>query len=1079
MWKARLINLIFARKLLSSATIFVTCWLVVLQNCLSQSSSDRITPYYLRYSEIDSEGRVFPSEVANDVNPREAFSIGGKYQDAILAPIEPTSPGSSSVLSKKNYSIGHWDKSDGLPDQNIRDLLESQDGYIWIATTYGLARFDGHDFRVFDESNQQAFREAGQICVSLVEHPDGSIWIGVDNGLIRKVGARFERIPGIDERVRALQVDQHGGVWIATESKISVWRNGILKTHILDASLPVFRSFLQDTDGNIWFGSSGWLGRFAPNSYELSFLANLKCGIYALLETTDNRILIGTSSWGILEYTGDKGNPKRMPLPVDPIGDSHHASFLFRDHFDRVWAGLYHHGLLCLNGNRWQSVDFGLPSKSIRCMLQSCDGSYWFGSRDRGLYRVRERPVTMVTLEQPEVFRLGRAAVESADGSMWLATHGGLIHLRDNDISAFYVSPLYGNDLRAFAEDSTSSLWFNFPQGGLALLPSISSTSNNGLLSHNVFPQNRHESLAKPLEINCLTFTSAGDSWVGTAKGLYRIRGSDLQRFLTTDGLAGNSIFAVVEMPNDELWIATNKGISIRHTGRFKNITQSDGLPGDQVRCILRSTAVTDRIWVGTSNGLAVVNGGEIKAITKHHGLPDPWIRQILEDEFGDLWIQCSLGIYRLRIEDVISVCEGTEKTVRPRLFSESDGLSSLACEEGFQNQACRTQNGKLWFATHGGFAIIDPSQIHDNLAPPKVSIDLILAGGIKIYDQGSPLLEGARSTHDSAAQIPPSQSSIVELVYSVRSFTESSTAPVQYKLVGFDNSWNDGSGDRKARYTNIPPGEYKFLLKAANHDGYWSLNPASLSITVLPSFHQTGWFYLFCAVTVLCVIVVVFLVRRRFETQRRDLAVATARVEMARNLHSNLGAAITSLSRTIEQEEQETKSSPLSEKIRQQVAHVQSSHRSSIWAAHPDDDSLERTAEFIAESCTALFKDTKIRYSLDLPDSFPDIKIPGSDRHLLFTSINEAVQNLIKHSKASKAGLRVEILDHSAVFTIEDNGVGLPTDVESALLNRRAGHHGLSDMKKSMESIGGAFSLHSNPGEGTVVTLSIPVTSL
>ena len=1025
--------------------------------------------YRIAYIELGAKGIAETSELADSVDSAKALVVGDAVSNVEIGSLgNLPSPGwetadHSPHLPENSWIIDHWDESDGLPDSNARKILQTRDGYLWIATVYGLARFDGTQFRIFDERNTGAFETAGQNCLSLAEHPDGSLWIGVDNGVVRKAGARFEQLAGVEGRVNDLVVDDVGSVWMASTKGVFESRSGQVIRHSRGnpevRGLPSYLCLAKSEENTIWHGGSRFWGAYDSKERAWSERVDVTFSITDVLPKPDGQYLLGTSSRGVFIVSENGRSFDTVPIESGGFSGVNHVSTLFRDNSGTTFACIYHRGIFRLENGGLRPTSIVLPSDEPRSMLQDSEGAYWIGTRDMGLFRVRRSPITMVSLRQPPEFRTVNAVAEASDGSMWFCSYGGIVRVGGRDVTAYHTVPLYstfGFPPNCLAEDEAGNMWFNFSHGGLCRLPSrISFDKPESLLPAWRFSEIAGRNLAQ-----CLTHGPAGRIMLGTHSGLYAMVRDQSLTIMTTEGLPDNDVRCVVYSPQNELWIGTKGGILIQGKERSRMVSVENGLPDNRVYSIHFSSSRPGTTWIGTENGLAMINAGRIGTVTTRHGLPDHRILSIQEDDFDRLWILSGSGIYRAEIADLEAAAHGGS-TVNCTLYGSADGLLSVATADGYQHQSCRTQDGCLWFATHAGVAVIDPKNIVDTTVTPPASVDRILAGGQLVFDQESDRL-----------RIPRQRSDIVVIDYTVRSFTSPSTTPVQYQLLGFDQGWHDGTGQRSIRYTNLRPGKYAFHLKAANCHGRWS-EPTALSFVVEPALYEHLWFRLLLAGVVLALLGL--LLKFRLSTQRLRLAresreaLEAERLRIAEDVHAEIGSCLAhAVSCT------SGYSSPEESLLatRQALDHSFDALHEVIWLTKPKHDDFNSFCDFLMDYGERFLHQAGINVDYDIPcPESGNPSITAQIRHSLLTVYKGILSNVIRHSGATKVSCRISIDRSQISIVVSDNGRGFEAPLRGS--DRR---NGLDDMDSIMRKIGGTASIQSGVGRGTRIEVSAPI---
>jgi signal transduction histidine kinase len=523
----------------------------------------------------------------------------------------------------------------------------------------------------------------------------------------------------------------------------------------------------------------------------------------------------------------------------------------------------------------------------------------------------------------------------------------------------------------------------------------------------------------------------------------------------------------ITEDRQGALWLGGVSGMSRFKDGVFTNYTTEQGLSNNYVRDIYEDADGT--LWVGTyGGGLNRFKDGRFTHITTREGLFDNIVSRILEDENGNFWMSCNRGIYRASRKELNDLAEGRVKAINSVSYGVADGMKSNETNGGGQPAGWKDLEGKLWFPTVKGVVRIDPDNF--NRLPPPVVIEQVLVD------------KTAADSHQSI-RLRPGQSDL-EIHYTGLSLTAPEKVRFRYRLEGYDRDWVDARERRVAYYTNISPGTYAFRVMAANNDGVWSTQDATIQVVVVPPFWRTWWFI---SLSVFAIAAIAFLLyRRRIGQLERAHAAQEAfsrrliesqeneRKRIAAELHDSLGQELLIIKnraalglklledadRTREQIEQiaGTASQAIAG-VRQIAYNLRPYHLDEIGLTQ----SLEELVERISGSCPVSFA-ARIDYIDDL--------CPKDSAINLYRIVQEGINNVVKHSGATEAKLLISRSPREVEVLIEDDGQGFNPAGDAA---RRPGF-GLTGLAERARILGGTLSVDSAPGRGTVLKLRIPV---
>ena len=709
-----------------------------------------------------------------------------------------------------------WGLTEGLPQLSVDALAQTPDGYLWVGTQEGLARFDGVEFEAFDATHGDL---PSSSITALHVAADGALWIGTRSGLARYRAGGFQAASRVLDGayVRSLAEDATGQIWAGTTAG-DIARFDGQRFHALaglDSLIGAPISALAYSDGALWIGTTDrGLWRYAYGRLTRAGEALAGAHVTALLASS-NGLWVGTMGHGLARYTNGRLRP------VSAFDDTAIRS-LHRDASGALWVGAEQGGLVRYVSGRLSTLTDaqGLPHPTVRSLLTDREGSLWIGTEGGGLARLR--PGKFVTWGVPE--GLGSdivfSATEARDGSVWFATEGGGIsRLREGTVSA--VKGLPGDVVLALAPAPGGGVWAGFHGQGLARIQEgrvTHITEAEGLPARSVF---------------ALHTDPDGTLWAATSRGLARVAGGDVSVLTEEDGLSNNVITAIARAADGRLLVGTYEGglnvLDVTGSGPVRSIQTvgtADGLPSEAV--ISLDVASSGTLWVGTDAGLARIgSGGAVQAYSARDGLPSDLILQPLEDGRGGLWISTNRGLAHVPTAALAAHERGG--TLPVTVYAEASGLRTREFNGGVQPAGWRGRDGTLWFASAGGAVAVQPSEIPINTVAPPVHIPIVRADGTAV-----PL--------DGAIEIAPGTRRVA-IHFTALSFINSPDLPFRYRLSGVDPDWVDAGDMREADYTNLKPGRYTFEVQAANADGVWSETPATLSFEQTPFFTQTFGF--------------------------------------------------------------------------------------------------------------------------------------------------------------------------------------------------------------------------------------------
>ncbi len=962
------------------------------------------------------------------------------------------------------YTSRTWQMDEGLPNNYVQAIAQTRDGYLWVGTLGGLARFDGIDFVNYDARNTPALKNSSITALSAAG--DGSLWIGSDGGGLTRLrdGAftTLTRANGLaGDHLRVIYEGKDGALWIGTTTGLSRYKDGRFQNYTTKDGLlsDVVRATLQDRAGALWIATGGGLNRLANGKMDSFPMPNglPNDSVRAIFQDKGGRIWIGSNNGMLWENWYDMGHFYAYNTRFG-LSDSF-VSAILEDRENNFWVGTYS-GLNRFRAGRFfnELNNEGYPFDRVNTLFEDSEGDVWAGSKE-GLVRLTPQRFFSYTRQQGLTHNNVMSVREDRAGRIWAATWGGgLDCLRDDRVTALTTSNGLAGDLILSTEEARDgSLWIG--------------CDYDGGLAHWKDGRLRRYTAADGLidaPIRVIHEDSGGAIWAGTDNGLSCLRAGKFVNFTTASGLAGNAVRALCEDKFGALWVGGEGGLSIVRPGGIRRLTQADGLSDDVVTA-LREDDSGD-LWIGTrAGGLDRLRAGKITSYTSRQGLFSDEVFAILEDNSGWLWMSCSRGVFRVRKSAFDDLDRGRISRLVSIVYGKDDGMVSPQCNGAAKPAAWKGSDGRLWFPTSKGLVVIDPATAPINRNPPPVYIERVRADGQTI--------SGASA---SAWRIPPGRGEL-EFDYSALDFRGPQRCRFKRKLEGLDVDWIDAGAQRSATYNHLGPGSYTFRVMACNADGVWNEAGASLALEVLPHYYETLWFRGLLALAVIggvsgaVRIVTVRRMRRQMELLEQRHAIERERGRIAKDIHDDLGSSLTRImmlgERTQEGLVRREDVAPHVNKIVASARNTVQSLDEIVWAVDPENDTLEGLVNYIAHYANEFFESAAVNCRLEIPVELPAATLPAEWRHDLFLVVKEAFNNAVKHAGATAVRVAVSCHHGRLTIAVDDNGRGFDLSV-------RNGHgcNGLANMRQRVERMGGQFHLCSAPGDGTEVRLAVPL---
>jgi ligand-binding sensor domain-containing protein/signal transduction histidine kinase len=954
-----------------------------------------------------------------------------------------------------DYLIRTWQMENGLPQNKVTAIVQTQDGYLWLGTYNGLARFDGVHFAVFDDNTSSQLLSSR--ITSLCEAPDGVLWIGDESGHVTQykngqfLAAAFHP-QWKGGKIYEIATDQSGDVWLMNEwGELARARDGLV---LLPPSGPVAKvvSMVRSPDGTIWIDREGVISGL--NHARLTPL-QIDGYIQGICASRDGGLWV---AYGSQVRKWKNGKWVTDPQPA-PWGGNIITKFKELES-GALAAGTPDNGLFIISSGQ-QTLHFNrtnhFPSDWILSLWEDREGNLWNGT---GAGLVMMRANNIQTFFPPDQWQ-GRAVLSVCPGTknaLWIGTEGaGLYRLQNGAWTKFVSEQGIRNPyIWSLAEDSAGRLHAGTWGGGLFI------QQHGGFI---IAPGMTN--LTPPMP-SLLSETNS--LWIGTTEGLLHYQDGKAA-WINRDGARFGDVRAMVRDKQGALWIGTaGNGLFWMNSQTVHQFRATNGLSSDFIECLHMDEDGT--MWIGTfGGGLNRFRDGHFSVVNSREGLPNNIIGDIETDTHGYFWMSSYGGILRVSRVELNQCADHRTSRINCLVYGIDDGLPTLECSEGLQPAGCRTGDGRLWFPTAKGLVSIDPANVTTNSLPPPVVIEAML---VDDHPFNPPF------------RVPPGHHRF-DFQYAGLSFVAPEKMQFKCRLSGLDKDWVNLKTKRLASYDYIPPGDYSFQVTACNNDGVWNQTAASMTFSVLPFFWQTIWFRsaMVAALIVFSGGLVWFDTRRRMrqrlEKLERERAVERERARIAQDIHDDLGASLTRITMLSQSARGETQlPEPITinlERIYVTAREVTRAMDEIVWAVNPRHDWLDSLANYLSRFAYEYLNAMEIRCRLEVPLELPSLPVTAEVRHNLFLAFKEALHNIVKHATANEARVELKLEAATLMLIVADNGRGF--DVTSlpkirAKEDRIANGNGLANMNRRLAEIHGMCDVLSEPGRGTTVKFTV-----
>jgi signal transduction histidine kinase len=949
------------------------------------------------------------------------------------------------------YTRTVWTQADGLPNDAVLAMAQTPDGYLWLATIEGLARFDGYEFVVFSTEHGQL---PSNSVLSLAAGVSGEVWIGTTNGLVHyknnKPYETFTKSNGLpDNYVTQVVRDHSGTVWLVAGSYLCRLESGQITKFRPGSDLPLasVRTIYEDPDHNIWIGGYGGAARLVHGSF----------------------ISVGGPD-------GSQAGP---------------VVSLLKDRLGNLWMGSNRLRILFADGRiKVYPAINGVPDRPIRSLREDRDGNIWLGTDD-GLSCFRNGGFEALPASSADVRDRVRSMYEDAEGDLWVGMNTGLSRFRDDPFTIYSKTEgLPSDEPTAVHQDRAGNIWIGFQNAGLVLL------NERGVKEYNTangLPDD---------EVFSIRQTADGGLLVSSRGGLSYLKSGHFKNFVPSRNLNRQLVYDALEDRKGRTWIAGDDGLSQLVAGRFLNIipgglegkdfmivlcegtdsvlwagsrgsglwrlehgqarhfTTDDGLSSDQIRALTQSQDGT--LWVGTfGGGLNRFRDNSFFSYTSKQGLLSDNIFHIEDDGRGSLWLSTTRGLSRVLKKELEDLFAGQISSVTSVNYGTEDGLRNPQCASSSAScRAAMTADGRLWLPTGHGVAVFDPKRQERAQQAPQMHLVEMMAMGKRLdLDQQQTL------TADT---------SDIQLRYAGIHLSAPDAIRYSYRLEGVDKQWVSVGRRRTITYTNLHFGQYRFIVKGQLKDGLAS--ETSYEFRILPHFYETSMFQGFAVLMALGAIGFAYNLHLR-RIRGRFALVLQERARIAREIHDTLAQGFVGISSQLDAVSMSLAEDPKTAQgyldlARKMTRHSLSEARRSVAGLRASALNGQDLASALKAEAVRWTAASNLEVRIDVCPQ--PARLPSEIEQNLLRIAQEAVTNTLKHAAAAKLLVQLRVEAQSLCLLVADDGRGCSKpDMSSSL----EGNFGLIGMRERAQSIGGHFRFQSGPGSGTFVEVTVPLT--
>jgi len=981
------------------------------------------------------------------------------------------------------FTVLRFGRDEGIPEVAIQAVQQTEDGFIWCLTQNYLLQFDGHIFNRHSNLDSDPIQKPWPILYrGWTVDVQGVPWVYGQRGcgyLTAQGWCRVDVEASYHRFMIGLMPDERGHFWAVASDGVCRIEDGKMISLPNPCPWTPITSVIQDGDG-LLLGTKAGLVRLCNHDADVTFLKeHPEIEDVTCLERDKSGHLLVCCKAGLLRQ--QEGSWERIPLPF-----SHQiATTLLEDQSGAVWVGTKN-GLFRYHAGRWSALgmhDLGMPLE-VLCLALDAAGQLWVGTGE-GLLYLRPRLVHVLHTYPHKGRQMITSLTHDQKGTLWVGSaEDGLLRVdKDKLTPVSDIGLATGMALSALGKAQDGGLWVGTQGGGLFHLgpgrtrpiPELAGRKENARV------------------VTAILEREAGRLWVGTALGLFTLTNATENTRLVpavlkhTQNIAAtfpHRITALDLDPDGTLWAGAEnlQVLRVDQTGQEIVHGYGVGLPGPGVQTLYRDR--DGKLWVGTNLGLGLFDGQKKWGrMVASQGLVDGEVRYMAEDNQGRLWLGTRRGLQVFSRAELESVIAGRKSSAEGFVIGQPEGMASEVCTPHASPGVAKDAEGRLYFATTDGLAVVDPSRVHATTNAPPPVLRQVLAGGEKVVYTRSelpPFFSGSDPAVITAATTVTFDAAYRDLtfLFSVPVYDSPQRVRFRWRLEGVDNGWTASATERQARYSSLPSGRYVFRVMAG-WQGQWQETRMPFVFYIRPYFYERGAVQALSVFLIaLALAVCVWLLQRaRYRQRLRRLEGARAleqeRARIARDLHDELGVGLTQIGLLGDllgkRLQQASDGHQLATKLSLRARGLAGSLDEIVWAVNPANDNVQALGDYFSCFAQNLLSDAALAVEMQVEVS-PACALRSGVRHQLFLAFKEALNNVLKHARARTVQIAIIERGGRLSLRVADDGCGLQGTFATGSPD------GLRGMRERIERLSGNLAITSKDGEGTEVLIEIPV---
>lgn len=992
------------------------------------------------------------------------------------------------IQEPDSYFIQHWITEDGLASNHCLDLIQSSDGTMWFATNDGLSQYDGVSWKTYSKATNPELE--GSTFTAIAESPLKYLVVAVkDSGIYKLSNDNFELLHKTKDQketlIKDLYIDKENNTYFNLNSKTTCLldRNGRFVSWELDdfnadpivskQSKIYLTSQIINDKGEIMMSTNQGLKILNPESGKLRTFVKSISPTKAIKHLSDNSYVASFSD-DLMVF--DK---KDVILKSYSIPDGHNLAAIFPRNSGGFWGASTRNLFLFKRGKLKSFNQLEKHIKKISTIYEDFEGGIWIAGAHNGVARIRTPKIQFRKFEESNLGIQPRSISASDSTGIVFSTPLNIGRLRNESLplKMKVISDTILHEALGKSVSKPDAYWV----GVSNIHNSADNTKSNiknkvpilGYVEKNKIESFYWSELNNGLgQVYSVCDSGTSGIWMATNKGVIIFQNNEFNYWPPPEKLQSKQIICIYKEPDtNTVWLGgDDTGMIKLNDGGIDIINKGNSsLKSNTITSIFKDSKGV--VWAGTDNGVCLVYGEHYKELRMSPKTENKTVRTIIEDDEYNIWIGLSNGISCVINQGKNHFETAAKATIIS--FGKLDGLINTSILPDYYPVSCKSNDGRLFFVTENGLAIIDPEVLLKTTKPVPIQLK-----SLSFPEKGRNILRNIPISADTKSiDLPPPASEFLKIKYSRSSFNNAGEILFRYRIPEISDEWITTWNQKEAILTNLDPGKYTFEINSINRHGLLDPQIASLDIQIQPYFYQTLFFKI---AIIIAVSSGLWFSHRRIvavNTKIKDLEkvkeLEEERSRIARDMHDEVGSSLAQIRLLAERQKSldinGSGKSELNERIAGAALKSSETLREIIWSLNPKKSGYDDFCNYIRMVGTQIFEDSVIQFQFHSEGPSQHIHFSSLVRRQLTLIIKGIMSNTLQHSRSKLCQCEISLERDSLMISCYDDGIGFEEE------NISEDSLGLQFIKERVESMHGTFVVHSSIGKGTKCKVKIP----